>query len=128
MSHFATLHAALLRPLVAAVGLSLALSVPAGAAEDDAPDVDDTVSGRKTATAVGDVDLMDRAEWDARLAVEEDHPLVALDDLGDVMLHDHVGALRVGEQLQHAPQVRVALLGDQDPSTACTSRETPPAR
>jgi tetratricopeptide (TPR) repeat protein len=74
MSHFATLHAALLRPLVAAVGLSLALSVPAGAAEDDAPDVDDTVSGRQTATAVGDVDLMDRAEWDARLAALEGRP------------------------------------------------------
>lgn len=58
----------LLSRICAAALAAIALAAPALAAEDDDVDVDDTVSGKTVEQAVGDVDLMDRAEWEAQLA------------------------------------------------------------
>lgn len=50
------------------------VSDPEGESDPDAPDVDDTVSGARPKTGLGEVDLTDRAQWDQKLGAFEGRP------------------------------------------------------
>lgn len=97
--------------IFAAALAAAALSTPA-LADDDDVDVDDTVSGKTVSDSVGDVDLMDRDQWEAQLALHEGKRYPPIYYLGAQWLEippEFVGAAHEGLDLLYLRNYQASL-------------------